>query len=172
MGVEIVSQSGVKGGFVVHVGCGDGVLTAQLRAGSRYVVRGLDRDADCVRTAREHVQSQGLYGTISVALLEGERLPPIDNLVDLLVVSASDPAVTGPEVHRVLTPLGVAMVKGGLAANDGLQLRGEALGFTMYAKPWRSRTDVCMYRCATAVFVAWRDHDLFVQWQSLSCLTG
>lgn len=131
----------MKGGFVVHVGSGDGVLTAQLRAGDRYVVRGLDRDANCVRTAREHIQSQGLYGPVSVALLEGERLPPIDNLVDLLVVSAPDRAVTGPEVRRVLTPLGVAVVKGGLKAFDGLEERGEAHGFAMYAKPWPKQID-------------------------------
>ncbi len=28
---EVLATSGVKGGFVVHLGCGDGKLTAQLK---------------------------------------------------------------------------------------------------------------------------------------------
>ena len=41
-GEEIVSRSGVKGGLVVHVGCGDGKLTARLRINDSYIVQGLD----------------------------------------------------------------------------------------------------------------------------------
>ena len=39
---EIVKASGVKGGLVVHLGCGDGRLTADLRVNDSYVVHGLD----------------------------------------------------------------------------------------------------------------------------------
>ena len=32
----IYELSGVKGGFVVHVGCGDGTLTTALRSGEQF----------------------------------------------------------------------------------------------------------------------------------------
>ncbi|MHC4170593.1 MAG: hypothetical protein ACYSWQ_26950, partial [Planctomycetota bacterium] len=42
---QILDDTAVKGGLIVHVGCGDGKLTAALRANDRYVVHGLDRKA-------------------------------------------------------------------------------------------------------------------------------
>ena len=43
---EILDASGVQGGVVVHLGCGDGSLTAALRVDDRYVVHGMDLDAE------------------------------------------------------------------------------------------------------------------------------
>jgi trans-aconitate methyltransferase len=37
---------------VVHLGCGDGTLTAQLAGGEQFVVHGLDTDAANVAAAR------------------------------------------------------------------------------------------------------------------------
>ena len=37
----IYRATGVQGGLVVHLGCGDGKLTAALRADDRYRVHGL-----------------------------------------------------------------------------------------------------------------------------------
>jgi hypothetical protein len=42
----ILAQSGVTGGFIVHVGCGDGQMTNALRVSDAYVVHGLDTDAE------------------------------------------------------------------------------------------------------------------------------
>ena len=56
----ILEATGVKGGLIVHVGCGDGRLTAALHANDRYVVHGLDRDAANVAKARAHFRSLGL----------------------------------------------------------------------------------------------------------------
>ena len=42
----ILDAGGVQGGLVVHVGCGDGKLTAALHANDRYLVHGLDTSAD------------------------------------------------------------------------------------------------------------------------------
>jgi len=50
---RILDESGIKGGLVVHLGCGDGKLTAALRANDSYLVHGLDEDAQNVRKARE-----------------------------------------------------------------------------------------------------------------------
>jgi len=48
----VLKASGLKGGVVVHVGCGDGKLTAGL-CGDNIVVQGLDTDAGNVAKARE-----------------------------------------------------------------------------------------------------------------------
>ena len=107
---KILDATGVQGGLVVHVGCGDGKLTAALRASESYLVHGLDADASNVRKAREHITSLGLYGKVSVDLLRGGVLPYVDNTVNLVV--AADPGqVPMAEVMRVLCPGGVAYVR-------------------------------------------------------------
>ena len=108
---EILSSAGVEGGLVVHLGCGDGRLTAALRANDRYLVHGLDADAANVEKARRHIRSKGLYGPVSVDRLTGTRLPYADNLVDL-VVAEDLGDVPMADVVRVLAPLGVALVGG------------------------------------------------------------
>jgi len=40
----IRALSGVRGGLVVQLGCGDGQLTAQLRFGPSFIVHGLDTE--------------------------------------------------------------------------------------------------------------------------------
>ncbi len=107
---DILTATGVKGGLVVHVGCGDGKLTASLRASDRYLVDGLDTDAGNVEAARRHVQSLGLYGKVSVERFDGRRLPYVDNLVNLLVAEDLGD-VSMDEATRVLAPGGVAYVR-------------------------------------------------------------
>ena len=109
---QILDASGVKGGLVVHVGCGDGRLTAALHANDSYLVHGLDADADNIEKARAHIRSVGLYGTVSVEQFTLNRLPYADNLVNL-VVSEDLGQVSPEEVMRVLAPDGVAYVKEG-----------------------------------------------------------
>ena len=109
---QILDATGVKGGLVVHVGCGDGKLIAALGANDSYLVQGLDADPANVAKAREHIQRARLYGNVTADRLTGKRLPYIDNLVNLIV--AEDPAGSGiamKEVMRVLCPNGVAYVK-------------------------------------------------------------
>ena len=109
--VDILDVSGVQGGLVIHLGCGDGKLTAALGANAANLVHGLDTDAENVAVAREHVRSLGRYGSVSVAQFDGRHLPYGDNLVNLLVADQLD-GVTMGEVMRVLTPVGVAFVGG------------------------------------------------------------
>ena len=107
---RILAETGVKGGLIVHVGCGDGTLTATLRANDSYVVHGLDRDPESIAAARGHIQSLGLYGSVSIDQWSGDRLPYIDNSVNL-VVSEDLGGVSNSEVMRVLVPNGVAYAK-------------------------------------------------------------
>ena len=126
---SILEVTGVKGGLVVHVGCGDGKLTAALRANESYVVHGLDADAKNVEAARKHIQSLGLYGPVSVEQWTGARLPYADNLVNLVVISDSGLQIPETEVLRVLAPLGVAYVK----SKDGAWAKTQ--------KPWPKDID-------------------------------
>ncbi len=107
---EILDTTGVKGGLIVHLGCGDGGLTVALRISDRYLVHGLDADPDTVAAAREHIQKRGLYGDVSVETLDSQDLPYADNLVNLLVVE-NPGGVSMEECMRVLAPGGAAYVK-------------------------------------------------------------
>ena len=109
---RILRTTGVKGGLVVHIGCGDGRLTAALSANEKYLVHGLDSNADNVDKARAYIRSLGLYGKVSVERFDGHRLGYIDNLVNL-VVSENPGDVPESEVMRVLVPNGVAYIKQG-----------------------------------------------------------
>jgi len=116
-GKDIVKASGVKGGLVVHVGCGqdDGKLTAELCVNDRYLVHGLDTDPKNVEKARKHIRSLpgSIYGRVSVDSFDGRGLPYIDNLVNLVVISDGKSGVPADEVMRVLVPDGVAYVRQG-----------------------------------------------------------
>ena len=106
----IYEATGVQGGLVVHLGCGDGTLTAALRSTGRYLVQGLDSDAARVARTRELLRSKGLYGPISADSFDGRHLPYVRDTVNLLVASDLG-EVTTNEVRRVLAPGGVAYVR-------------------------------------------------------------
>jgi outer membrane protein assembly factor BamB len=107
---HLLEQSGVQGGLVIHLGCGKGHLTAALRADPRYLVQGLDKDAEKISEARQHIQSQGLYGTVAAVQWDEPTLPYVDNLANLVVVEDAGRVPMG-EVMRVLAPGGTALVK-------------------------------------------------------------
>ncbi len=104
----ILRASGVQGGLVVHIECGQGKLTAALCANDRYIVQGMGRDAQNVEAARNHIQSLGLYGNVSVRHWDSQYLPYGDNLVNLIVASGEG-RVAKEEITRVLAPNGVAV---------------------------------------------------------------
>ena len=125
--VRILRDTGITGGLIVHVGCGDGKLTAALGAGDGYLVHGLARDSENVAKSRKRIDRAGLSGKVSVEEFSGRTLPYADNLVNLLV--SEDPHdVPTDEVMRVLAPRGVAYVK-----SDGK--------WTKTVKPWPAGLD-------------------------------
>ncbi|MFH1882007.1 MAG: methyltransferase domain-containing protein [Planctomycetota bacterium] len=106
---EILDTSGVQGGIVVHLGCGDGKLTAALRVSDSYTVHGLEADPAKVAEARNYIRAKGIYGPVSVERFSGPVLPYTDNLINLIVVQDRG-KVSRNEVMRVLAPGGVACV--------------------------------------------------------------
>jgi len=133
---KILRATGVRGGLVVHVGCGDGELTASLRANDGYLVQGLDTSTERVQKTREYISSRGLYGEVTAREFDGKNLPLIDNLVNLLVVSDRD-QVSSDEIMRVLAPNGVALTKEPLTAESSDALDG----WKKTAKPWPKDID-------------------------------
>ena len=109
---EILDGAGVKGGVIVHLGCGDGRFTVALHVNDGCLVHGLDADSTNVEKARAQIRSRGLYGPVSAMKLVGTKLPYAENLVNLIVTE--DPgAISMDEVIRVLVPNGVALIKKG-----------------------------------------------------------
>ncbi|MBN2290890.1 MAG: PQQ-binding-like beta-propeller repeat protein, partial [Pirellulales bacterium] len=124
---HIIETSGVEGGLVVHVGAGNGRLTTALRADDRFLVHGLDHDAGKVAKAREYIRSKDAYPAVSVDVWQGNRLPYIDNLVNLLVVEDSL-NLPRAELLRVLAPRGKCFI----------HKKG---GWTSFSKPWPKAID-------------------------------
>ena len=106
----ILQQSGVSAGFFVHLGAGDGELTAALRQNDATQVHGLVRDSRGVDAARARVRSSGGYGDVAFDSFDSSQLPYVDNLVNLFVTEDLGD-VPMEDVLRVLVPNGVAMVK-------------------------------------------------------------
>jgi len=105
---DLVRESGVSGGLIVHVGCGDADWTAALRINDRYIVQGLETDAGRVAKARESLRETGMSGAVSVIRWTGERLPYVDDLVNLVIRDAGC-KIRDEEIQRVLVPGGVAL---------------------------------------------------------------
>lgn len=101
----VLATAGVKGGVVVHLGCGDGELAMGLRASKAFLVHGLDANQANVAAARERIQAAKLYGPVAIDSFDGVHLPYADGVVNLLVVSTD--TVPETEMQRVLAPLGV-----------------------------------------------------------------
>lgn len=109
---EILQQTGTTGGFTVHVGCGDGKLTAALKPNEAIIVHGLDTDGEKVKEAQAYLNTCNLGGTLTVAQFDGSHLPYVHNMVNLLVC-ARQYGLTKDEILRVLRPGGVAITPNG-----------------------------------------------------------
>jgi len=106
--LESAESSGVSGGLVVHVGCGDGKETVALRTGDAFIVQGLDTDPSSAAATRALALKLGLAGSVSADVFDGKALPYTDNLVNLLVVSNAY-EISTDEMLRALAPGGVAI---------------------------------------------------------------
>ena len=108
----VVEDSGIKGGIIVQVGCKDGESLAKLLVNEKFLVHGLDVDAERIARVRDFLRSGNLYGRISAAVYDGKNLPYTDNLINLLLIEESKCEIRREEMLRVLVPGGVAIVGG------------------------------------------------------------
>lgn len=108
---NLIQASGVRGGLVVHLGCGDAEATIPLMANDSFVVQGLETDPAKVVEARQNIRKAGVYGRVTADLFDGRSLPYVDNTVNLLIADA-DTQVPRAEIVRILVPRGVAKIGG------------------------------------------------------------
>jgi ubiquinone/menaquinone biosynthesis C-methylase UbiE len=103
-----------RGGTVLDVGTGPGILLAELaHRHPDLEVIGVDISADMVAAARATLAPFGGRATVHIG--DAARLPLADGSVDLVVSSLSahhwaDPAAAVPELARVLRPGGQAYI--------------------------------------------------------------
>ena len=117
----IVEETGIRRGYCLDYGCGDGALTEALVRQSDLVVYAVDSDPEAVARARQRLLATGLYGTRAFVLhrsLEQTGLP--DAFANLIVSGRSQSAAgagstsgtddlwvaANPEVARLQRPYG------------------------------------------------------------------
>ena len=106
----LLDKSGIRGGIVVCLGCGEGARIASLYTSDAYTVHGLIRQPDRLRAARAYLKQAGLYGPVSVELLTAAHLPYSRDLINL-VIAEDLGDIPESEVLRVLVPNGVGFIK-------------------------------------------------------------
>jgi len=106
---ELLTDSGVRGGLVVCIGCEEPAFLASLRPNEAYLVQGLDPDGRKVAGARRSLLAKGVYGPVSVQQWDGKTLPYVDNLVNAIVIRDAGFEIPVGEVTRVLAPRGVVI---------------------------------------------------------------
>jgi len=107
----ILDKTGIREGYCVDLGCGDGALAYELARQSKLTVYAVDSDAALVAAARKKLRSAGLYGVrVTVHRADPSSTPYPDYFADLAVSSASlrrgVDAAPSSEVHRLLRPGG------------------------------------------------------------------
>jgi len=140
---QILEKTGVRGGLIIHLGCGDGRLTAALRTKACYLVHGLDDDPENVEKARQTLLDLGVYGDVSVDRFCGKQLPYVDNLVNL-VVASGECQVASEEIARVLAPNGVALVPAVSDQRSAISREEIRIGSRVWrrlVKPWPKEID-------------------------------
>ncbi len=135
----IIKESGVRGGLVVHIGCGNGRETAKLYLNDSFLVQGLDTNASNVMKARKHIKSLGLYHRVTANTFNHTNLPYVDGLVNLIVIQDAKYKIPDKEIKRVLAPGGVAVGPKGSHIPQPARRMGK--GFTKFTKPVPSNID-------------------------------
>ncbi len=116
LAAQVLAAEGVRPGLYVHLGCGDGRLTAALSGGGRNWVHGLSDHPDTVSKARKVIEARGVYGKVSVDYCSFKYLPYARDMVDLVVAEEygklAKSGLAVEEVMRVLCPGGTAFIGG------------------------------------------------------------
>jgi len=101
----------VEGGLVVCIGAEalESVSNDWKKPGC--VFQCLETSQAGVSNLRKKIQAAGCYGKVSVAQFDGQHLPYINNLVNL-IVAGSGSRVSDSELLRALAPYGAAIVSG------------------------------------------------------------
>ncbi|MBT3376960.1 MAG: PQQ-binding-like beta-propeller repeat protein [Lentisphaerae bacterium] len=106
---DLVQAKRLKNGLILLVNAD--VRTYDEAAATGCTVRGLESASAEVTAIRKRFLATGSYGKLSVAGFDGETLPCINGLVNVVLVENTQ--LQKREVMRVLTPGGTALIKEG-----------------------------------------------------------
>ena len=133
----LIELSGLNPGLIVVLDPDDAGRLATHQE-SHCLVDVLLRSADAVQAARTAIAQSGRYGRTTAREYDGEHLPYIDNLVNL-VVAESESRVSPEEIVRVLAPRGVALIRkeanGKLLSGFPDAVVEAGPGYAMFEKP-------------------------------------
>ncbi len=132
---DLIKQSGVQGGLIVHLGAEDGSFVSDLLVNDSFVVHALCENQAVTDKVRAHIKKKGLYGKVSVQRWSKDYLPYADDLANLIVMPNAKCRVKNEEIARVLAPIGVALLPKGIkfqVSGFTPQPSGE---WTKYTKP-------------------------------------
>jgi outer membrane protein assembly factor BamB len=111
---KLLSADGVRRGVCLHIGCGDGRLTAALGSVRDDIVHGVDSDAASVLKTQAAIRAAGAYGRVSADSADLAHLPYADEIANVVVVDdaarAFKAGLTVAEILRVLAPMGTAFI--------------------------------------------------------------
>jgi outer membrane protein assembly factor BamB len=132
LAAEILRQTGIREGYCLDVGCGDGRLVLELVRQSDLQVIGIESDAGKVAAAREMLAEAGVYG-VRAAIHHGtlEKALYPDYFADLIVSSAQleNPSIAldTSAIERLQRPHGGVLCLG-TPGNLQIQRRGPLEG--------------------------------------------
>ncbi|PCJ55039.1 MAG: hypothetical protein COA79_21115 [Planctomycetota bacterium] len=109
-GTKIIASSQMKGGFCVHLGATDGIMTSNLGINKKFIVHGLAIDSMSLKISRKYIRLQGIYGRVSLDIGSFKKLPYAGNLVNLLVIEnfqiLKKKGLNAYEILRIISPNG------------------------------------------------------------------
>jgi len=108
---EILTTSGVRAGYCVDLGCGDGALAYELAKRSNLKIYAVDSDPNNVAVARKQLDDAGLYGNRVTVHLADPKATSYPKFFANLVVSGRSvidgtESVPSKEIARLQRPYG------------------------------------------------------------------
>ena len=82
----------------------DEQLVSEIQVNDSYLVQGLFEDEASKASARERLEARGVYGAVTVKSWRGDKLPYLDNMVNL-IIAEDHAAASLEEIFRVLAPV-------------------------------------------------------------------
>jgi len=115
---QILERTRIKNGTAIDLGSGPGLLAIALAEQSPLRVFALDLSPAMLMVAAEHIRASGLVKRVVPVLGDVHEIPFEDSTINLVVSRGSwffwdDLGRAFKEIHRVLTPDGLACIGGG-----------------------------------------------------------
>ncbi|MEC9351982.1 MAG: PQQ-binding-like beta-propeller repeat protein, partial [Planctomycetota bacterium] len=144
---EILEKSGIREGYCLDLGCGDGSLALELARQSSLTIYCIEEDPGLVEKARKRLDDAGLYGTrvvVHQASLNKTNYPKY--LANLLVsgrsVTGAKVKIAPDELTRLTRPWG-GVVATGKKGQLEIRRRGALAGAGSWTHQYSNPANTC-----------------------------